>query len=73
MQASDKEALPLFGTLGRKEGGKGSIATLRESPPLPVLDFRSWSQPAWESVEHQGRPSDAPSLTKTPKDKGPRK
>lgn len=47
MQASDKEALPLFGTLEGKEGGKASIATLRESPPLPGPGFPIL-EPAWE-------------------------
>jgi hypothetical protein len=26
-----------------------------DCPPLPLLDFRSWSQPAWESAEHKTR------------------
>ena len=45
MQASDKEALPLFGTLGREEGGgvKGidcDVATLSTSPTsgFPILE-----------------------------------
>lgn len=69
MQASDKEALPLFGTLGRGEGGKGidcDVARERESPLLPVLDSSDpgASQPAALGIR-------GASGTAEPRDKGP--
>lgn len=64
MQASGKEALPLFGTLavwgGEREGGKRD--RLRRCERVHFSQF--WisdpgARPPWESAEHQGRPNDA--------------
>lgn len=67
MQAFRKEALPLFGSLESEEG-KGIDCDVARVHLLPDLGFR----PAWKSAEHQGRPSNAPLLSRSPEDKGPR-
>lgn len=53
MQASRKEALPLFGILEREEGERDRLRRYESPLRSQIWIFR----PAWESAEHQGRPS----------------